>query len=89
MMVLGAVDLPRACDYAANVLGADPASLSRFIHYWDGDGESNTGQLQQLDELWQERLTDAEAVQDVCRLPRNGPSVRQPREATHFTTGVR
>jgi hypothetical protein len=65
MIALGVADLPHACNYAAGLVGADPASLLRFVTHWDGDVESNTGLLRQLEELWKERLSDADAVQGL------------------------
>jgi hypothetical protein len=37
----------------------------RFVCSWDGNAESNTVLLQQLEKLWQERLADADAVQEM------------------------
>lgn len=53
------------CDFAARHLGADPTDVFRFVQNWD-DGAIDTHSLiRQLDELWHERLADAEAVQQV------------------------
>jgi hypothetical protein len=66
--------LGQGCDVAARHLGADPRSIQRFVRSWDADSLiSRAWLLHQLDELWQERLTDAEAVQELllsgCTLP--------------------
>ena len=65
IMALGVMDLPRACNYAASVVGANPASVLQFVTHWDEDPEPNTGLLHQLAELWQERVADADAVQGL------------------------
>jgi len=65
--------LGQGCDVAARHLGADPRSIQRFVRSWDTDALSRAWLLHQLYELWQERLTDAEAVQELllsgCTLP--------------------
>jgi hypothetical protein len=67
MIALGVVDLPRACNYAARVVAAHPASVLRFLLDWDRDAESNLALFRQLQELWQERLADADGVQEVLK----------------------
>jgi hypothetical protein len=59
------VSLGRACDLAARHLGANPASVYRFVRYWDNQAFSPTWLLRQLEELWNERRADAEAVQEM------------------------
>jgi hypothetical protein len=62
--VLGqAADLGIDCAYAARHLGAEPAAVVRFVHSWDEGNLSRVGLFQQLQELWEERLADAEAMQ--------------------------
>jgi hypothetical protein len=65
--------LGQGCDVAARHLGADPRSVQRFVRSWDADSLSRAWLLHQLYELWQERLTDAEAVQELlqsgCTVP--------------------
>ncbi len=58
-------DLARGCAYAASRLGADAQAVLRFVESWDEEVLSATCLLQQLQELWDERLADAVAVQDV------------------------
>jgi hypothetical protein len=53
------------CCYAASDIGADPGLISRFVRSWDEKSFGPKRLLQQLEELWQERLDDAEAVQEV------------------------
>jgi hypothetical protein len=66
LTVLGqATDLGDGCDYAARHLGADPAAVFRFVRAWDEETLSRVGLCQQLQELWEERLADAEAVQEL------------------------
>jgi hypothetical protein len=57
--------LGQGCDVAARYLGADPRSVQYFVRAWDTDAVSRAWLLHQLDELWQERLADAEAVQEL------------------------
>jgi hypothetical protein len=57
--------LGQGCDVAARHLGADPRSIQRFVRSWDADAVSRAWLLHQLYELWQERLADAEAVQEL------------------------
>jgi hypothetical protein len=58
-------NLGHGCDYAARCLGADAAAVLRFVRAWDEQSVSRDWLLQQLDELWQERLADAEVMQAV------------------------
>jgi hypothetical protein len=59
-------DLPVGCGYAARYLGADPEAVLRFVHFWD-EAASDEWLLSQLEELWAERLADAEAVQQLLQ----------------------
>ncbi|HMC64096.1 MAG TPA: hypothetical protein VKI65_04090, partial [Gemmataceae bacterium] len=52
----------QACHGAARYLGALPADVYRFVELWDQSCRQDW-LLEQLDELWQERLADAESVQ--------------------------
>jgi hypothetical protein len=66
LAVLGQMaELGQGCDVAARHLGADPRSVQRFVRAWDTDAVGRAWLLHQLDELWQERLADAEAVQEL------------------------
>jgi hypothetical protein len=62
-----AADLQAGCGYAAGQLGAEPAEVLRFVHYWDEGLVRSATLLQELRDLWQERLADACAVQDVLQ----------------------
>ncbi len=66
LIVLGQIaELGHGCDFAARQLGADPAAVLRFVRSWDADAFSRAWLFQQLFALWQERLADAEAVQEL------------------------
>lgn len=58
-------DVSHGCAYAAHFLGANPAAVLRFVCSWDDATLSRDWLLQQLEELWLERLENAEAVQEV------------------------
>jgi hypothetical protein len=58
----------RGCDYAARHLGADAESVRRFVELWDTHTYSPAWLLRQLEEIWQERLADAEAVQEILQF---------------------
>ena len=60
-----AADLGRACDYAARYLGADPLGIYQFVCFWDTDPAAPGWLLRQLEALWEERLADALAVQEL------------------------
>jgi hypothetical protein len=66
--ILGqAADLGQGCDYAARHLGADSAAVVRFVRAWDEEFMSNDWLLRHLEELWEERLADAMAVQELLQ----------------------
>jgi hypothetical protein len=66
--ILGqAADLIHGCDYAARHLGADPGAVFRFVRSWDDQVLGRDWLVQQLEELWEERLADAEALQEVLQ----------------------
>ncbi len=68
LSVLGQIaELGQGCDLAARQLGADPAAVFRFVCSWDGEAISRYWLWQQLNELWQERRADAEAVQELLQ----------------------
>jgi hypothetical protein len=71
LSVLGQIaELGQGCDLAARLLGADPAAVLRFVRSWDAEAFRRSWLWRQLDELWQERLADAEAVQEMLQQPR-------------------
>ena len=49
------------------LLGTDPAAVFRFVCSWDAGAISRYWLWHQLNELWQERLADAEAVQELLQ----------------------
>jgi hypothetical protein len=66
-------DLDAGCAFAAQHLGAAREAVLRFVRLWDEEVFRNDWLLQQLEEIWDERLVDAEAVQDLLieKSPRN------------------
>src|SRR4051794_11022389 len=58
-----AADLGEGCQFAARLLGAEPAAVLRFVRFWDEGAVSRGWLLRQLEEVWEERLADAQAVQ--------------------------
>src|SRR6185437_11901462 len=85
LTVLGQMaQLGHGCDFAARHLGADPAAVLRFVRSWDADAFSRGCLCQQLFELWQERLEDAEAVQELlhsgCALQEAAPATAESNE---------
>jgi hypothetical protein len=74
LRVLGqAADPGQDCEYAARHLGADAAAVSRFVRFWDGHPGAPGWLLRQLEEVWEERLADAWAVQDILLDQSIGP----------------
>jgi hypothetical protein len=68
LSVLGQiVELAQGCDVAARLIGAEPIAVFRFVRSWDAEEVSRYWLWQQLNELWQERLADAEAVQELLQ----------------------
>jgi hypothetical protein len=65
VIALAVADFTYGCDYAAALIGADPASVWSFVNRWDTDLSAAQFLLQQFEELWQERLADADAMQNV------------------------
>jgi len=56
--------LNRACIFAARILGAKPEEVVHFVECWDCDRISDNELREQLELLWQERLVDAELMQE-------------------------
>jgi hypothetical protein len=77
-----AADLEDSCDYAARHLGANPRAVLRFVRSWDEEVVGGERLLGQLQGLWQERLADALAVQEMLQ----GPPTRVTRPARCFST---
>jgi hypothetical protein len=57
-------NLNRACIFAARILGAKPEEVVHFVECWDLDRISDNELREQLEQLWQERLADAELMQE-------------------------
>ena len=53
-----------ACIFAARILGAKPEEVVHFVECWDLDRISDNELREQLEQLWQERLADAELMQE-------------------------
>ncbi len=71
--------LARGCTYAATRLGADARAVLRFVESWDEETLGARSLLQQLQELWEERLADAEVVQEILgRQSRSGEQTDRP-----------
>jgi hypothetical protein len=64
-LVQASFDPSHGCNYAARALGADPWAVFRFVRFWDEGPIYSGWLLRQLEELWDERLADANAVQEV------------------------
>jgi hypothetical protein len=60
-------ELGVGCAFAARQLGADWADVLHFVRSWDDEVLSRGALLRQLEEVWDERLADAEAVQEVLQ----------------------
>jgi hypothetical protein len=70
--ILGqAVDLIHGCEYAARHLGADPLAVLRFVRSWDEEVLGRDWLVRQLEELWDERLEDAVALQTLLQGERS------------------
>jgi hypothetical protein len=69
-------DLDNSCDFAARRLGADAHAVLRFVRSWDEEALSAPSLLHQLEELWEERLADAEAVQALLEGASNASESR-------------
>jgi hypothetical protein len=68
LRILGqAAEWGQDCDYAARCLGADPAAVLRFVRLWDEHVRAPGWLLRKLSELWEERLADAWAVQEMLQ----------------------
>jgi hypothetical protein len=65
------MNLVRGCHLAARRIGADPAAVVRFVQAWDEGYIGREGLLQQLEEMWDERVVDAEFVQQMLEATRS------------------
>src|SRR5438128_2444877 len=55
------------CLYAARQLGAAPEAVERFVTIWDDQTLTSDWLLRQLEELWVERLADAEVMEELLK----------------------
>lgn len=62
-----AADLNEGCYFAARLLGAQPDAVLRFVRFWDDGTVSRGWLLRQLEEVWEERLSDAQALQEILQ----------------------
>jgi hypothetical protein len=74
LSALGQVSgLSKGCHFAARLLGAEPDAVFRFVRSWD-EGPSSSGWLvQELEEVWAERLADAQALQVLFEAEPRSP----------------
>jgi hypothetical protein len=69
-----AVDLRRACELAAQQIGAPDRTIEHLVTSWDTGSLGADWLLEQLEAIWGERLADAQIMQavlsgDHTRLP--------------------
>jgi len=65
-----AINLEEASVAAAKCLGVLPVDVYQFVRMWDDSGRLGVDWLaQRLDELWAERLADADCVQEILTSP--------------------
>lgn len=67
-------DVGTGCHMAARLLGAEPDGVTRFVNSWDAGVVSDEGLLGQLEEMWAERLGDAEVMQTLLQPERTDHS---------------
>ncbi len=60
-------DLSQGCRLAARYLGADPNAVLSFVRSWDEETLGSDWLLRLLEEVWQERVKDAEAMQALLQ----------------------
>jgi hypothetical protein len=68
-----AADLPQGCQMAARYLGTDPRTVLFFVRCWDEEMIDSDCLLRRLEEIWQERMHDAEAMQLLLQAGSNRP----------------
>ncbi len=62
-------NLQSACMEAARYIGASPFDIACFVKCWDACVLTTEALLCHLEDIWAERLADAEAVQAVLAAP--------------------
>src|SRR6267142_5430312 len=60
-------NLDAACAFAARVLGARPGEVELFVERWD-DAQLGPWLLEELEQIWNERVEDAVCMQDILAL---------------------
>jgi hypothetical protein len=60
-------NLDAACAFAARVLGARPGEVELFVERWD-DARLGPWLLEELERIWNERLEDADFLQDLLHV---------------------
>lgn len=84
--------LSAGCHFAAQLLGAEPDAVRRFVHCWDEGLVSREWLLGQLEGVWEERLADAEALQGLLQAepiaPERGDQEGESGSLLDFQAGV-
>lgn len=65
-------NLDAACTFAARVLGARPGEVELFVERWD-EAPLAPWLLEELEQIWLERVEDAECMQEVLALDTVSP----------------
>ena len=65
-------NLDAACAFAARVLGARPGEVELFVERWD-EAPLAPWLLEELEQIWLERVEDAECMQEVLALDTVSP----------------
>jgi hypothetical protein len=65
-------NLDAACTFAARVLGARPGEVELFVERWD-EAPRAPWLLEELEQMWRERVEDAECMQEVLALDTVSP----------------
>lgn len=60
-------DVSMGCHFAARLLGAHAEAVMRFVRKWDDEVINSDWLIQGLDQVWAERLEDAEVMQTVLQ----------------------
>jgi hypothetical protein len=76
-------DLPHGCRLAASYLGADFSDVLSFVRSWDEETLDSGSLLRQLEDIWQERVNDAQAMQALLQEGACQPQVINPGHEEH------
>jgi hypothetical protein len=80
-------DLSAGCLHAARLLGGEPGAILRFVRFWDEGHINSDLLLRQLEEMWAERLADAQALQELLQSGQKvGDHVGEPSAISGGTT---